>query len=101
MRVKAPKMTSAQTANLSLRLHTVFSRKVSEKVTQQSQKVGGFEFTVLQRNLKEWHKSEVMDLHVCLRMLKESNKSRFDSFSVWDSALIPYYLSGLSCANFL
>ena len=29
-----------------------------------------------------------MDLHVCLWMLKESNKSRFDSFGVRGSALI-------------
>ena len=55
MRVKALKMTSAQTANLSLLLYTAFSRKVSERVMQKSQKVGGFEFAVLQRNLKEWH----------------------------------------------
>ena len=36
-------------------LYTAFSRKVLEKVMQQSQKVGGFEFAVLQGNLKEWH----------------------------------------------
>ena len=34
---------------------------------------------------------------VCLRVLKESNKSRFDSYSVRNGVLIiPYYLSGLS-----
>ena len=33
--------------------------------------VGGFEFTVLQRNLKEWHKSP---WNVCLRVLKEATK---------------------------
>ena len=39
-----------------------------------------------------------MDL--CLQRLKESNKSRFNSFSVRDSALIQYYVSRLSRANF-
>ena len=44
---------------------------------------------------------EAMD--VCLRGLKESNKSRFDSYSVKNRCIdhIPYYLSGLSCAQFL
>ena len=41
-----------------------------------------------------------MDL--CLRVLKESNKSRFDSNSVRELCIdnIPYYLSGLSRAHF-
>ena len=47
--------------------------------------VGGFEFTVLQRNLKKMAR-EAMD--VCLRLLKERNKSRFDSYSVRNSVLI-------------
>ena len=43
---------------------------------------------------------EAMDL--CLRLLKESNKSEFDSSSVRNSVLIishNYYLSGLSRAH--
>ena len=62
--------------------------------------VGGFEpFTVFQRNLTEWH-AEAMD--VCLRVLKESNKSRFDSYSRQEQCIdhISYYLSGLSRAHF-
>ena len=39
--------------------------------------VGGFEFTVFQF---ERMAREIMD--VCLRVLKESNKSEFDSYSV-------------------
>ena len=37
---------------------------------------------------------EAMD--ICLRVLKESNKSRFDSYSVKNKRIdhIPYYLSG-------
>ena len=39
---------------------------------------------------------------ICLRVLKESNKSRFDSFSRYEQCIdhIPYYLSGLSGAHF-
>ena len=38
---------------------------------------------------------------VRLRVLKDSNKSRFDSYSVRNGVLIiPYYLSGLSRAVF-
>ena len=60
---------------------------------------GGFEGTVVQRYLKEC-KQEAMD--ICLRVLKESNKSRFDSFSSYEQCIdhIPYYLSGLSRAHF-
>ena len=55
----------------------LFRERLSEKVHATIPKgiVGGFEFTVLQRNLKEWHKSP---WNVCLRVIKESNKSRFD-----------------------
>ena len=37
---------------------------------------------------------------ICLRVLKESNKSRFDSFNRYEQCIdhIPYYLSGLSRA---
>ena len=40
--------------------------------------------------------------NICLRVLKESNKSRFDSYSVRNKCIdhIPYYLSGLSRAQF-
>ena len=40
--------------------------------------VGGFEFSVLERNLKEWHRMFAM---LCLLFLKESNQSRFNSYS--------------------
>ena len=43
---------------------------------------------------------EAMD--ICLRVLKESNKSRFDSYSRQEQCIdhIPYYLLGLSRALF-
>ena len=40
-------------------------------------------------------------MEVCFRVLKESNKSRFDSYSRQEQCIdhIPYYLSGLSRAQ--
>ena len=56
----------------------LFRERLLEKVHATIPKgvVGGFEFTVLQRNLKELAR-KVMKM--CLRVLKESNNSRFDS----------------------
>ena len=58
----------------------LFRERLSEKVHATIPKgiVGGFECTVLQRNLKKWHGMVAM---LCLRLLKESNQSRFDSHS--------------------
>ena len=57
--------------------------------------VGGFEFTVPQRNLKELAR---MAMKMCLLVLTESSNSRFDSYSRQEQCIdhIPYYLSGLS-----
>ena len=61
--------------------------------------MGGFEFSVLQRNLKEFARKA---MEMCFRVLKESNKNRFDSYSRQAQFIdhIPYYLSGLSHALF-
>ena len=61
--------------------------------------VGGFEFSVLQRNLKELARKA---MEMCFRVLKESNKCRFDSYSRQEHCIdhIPYCLSGLSRAHF-
>ena len=61
--------------------------------------VGGFEFSVFQRNLKELARKS---MKMCFRVLKESNKSRSDSYSRQEQCIdhIPYYLSGLSRALF-
>ena len=61
--------------------------------------VGGFEFSFSQRNLKELARKA---MEMCLRGLKESNKSRFDSNSRQEQFIdhSPYYLSGLSRAHF-
>ena len=60
--------------------------RLSEKVhaTIPDGTVGAFEVTLLLRILKVAR--EAMD--VCLRVLKESNKRRFDSYSVRNSVLI-------------
>ena len=41
-------------------------------------------------------------MKMCLRVLTESNKSRFDSYSRQEQCIdhIPYYLSGLSRVHF-
>ena len=60
--------------------------------------VGGFELTVFQRNLKEWQERPSAEaVEICLRVLKESNKSRFDSYSVRNSVLIISHITFLDC----
>ena len=56
----------------------LFRERLSEKVHPTIPKgiVGGFELTFLQRNLKEFARKA---MKMRLRVLKESNKSRFDS----------------------
>ena len=80
----------------------LFRERLAKKVHATIPKgiVGGFKFTVLQRNLKELARKT---MQMCLRVLKESNKSRFDSYSRQEQCIIdhiPYYLSGLSRVHF-
>ena len=79
----------------------MFPERMSENVHAKILKgiMGGFEFTVLQRNLKELARKA---MKMCLRALTERNKSRFDSYSRQKQCIdhIPYYLSGLSRAHF-
>ena len=74
----------------------LFRERLSEKVHVTIPKgiVAGFEFTVVQRNLKEGH-AEAMDL--CLRVLKESNKSIFEGYCVSNSALIISHVTFWDC----
>ena len=74
---------------LSLKVHATIPKDI----------VGGFGFTVLQRNLKELARKA---MKMCLRVLTESNNSRFDRYSRQGQWIdhIPYYLSGLSSAYF-
>ena len=77
----------------------LFRERLSEKVHATISKgiVGGFEFTVLQRNLKELARKA---MEMCLRVLQESNKSRFDSYSPQEQCIDHIPLSGLSLENF-
>ena len=79
----------------------LFRKRLSEKVLATIPKgiLVGFECTVLQRNLKELARKSIK---MCSRVLTESNKSRFDSYSRQEQCIdhIPYYLTGLSRVHF-
>ena len=79
----------------------LFRERLSGKVHATILKgtVGGSEFSFLQRNLKELARKA---MEMCLRVLMESYKSRFDSYSRQEQCIdhIPYYLSGLSRVQF-
>ena len=74
----------------------LFRERLSEKVHATIPKgiVGGFEFTVLQRNLKELARKA---MKMCLRVLKESNKSRFDSLSRQKQCMIISHITFRDC----
>ena len=79
----------------------LFRERLSGKVHATILKgiVGGFEFSFFQTNLKELAQKA---MEMCLRVLKESNKSRVDSYSRQEQCIdhLPCYLSGLSRAHF-
>ena len=64
--------------------------------------VGGFAFTQTSSSRK-FERMAREAMNVCLQVLKESSKSRFDSYSVRNSVFIDHishYLSGLSRVHF-
>ena len=65
----------------------LFRERLSQKVHATITKgiVGGFEFAVLQKKFERMTQEAV---DVCLRVLKESNKTNFYSYSVRNSVLI-------------
>ena len=78
--------------------YTAISRKVvGKRAPDNPERHCGF--TVLQRHLKELARKA---MKMCLQVLTESNKSRFDSYSRQKQCIdhIPYYLSGLSRTHF-
>ena len=83
-------------------IYTAVSRKVVGKSARDNPErhCGWFLVHCFSKKFQRMAR-EAMD--VCLRVLKESNKSRFDSYSVKNKCIdhIPYYLSGLSRAQFL
>jgi len=82
-------------------MYTAISRKVVGKSARDnSERYCGWFYVHSSSKKFERIAREAMD--VCLRALKESNKSRFNSYSVREQCNdhIPYYLSGLSGAHF-
>ena len=81
MQAKGQKCTDAT----SIVFIQLFRERLSDNVHATTPKgiVDGFEFTVFQRNLKEWQERP----WTCLRVVEESNNGRFDSYSVRNSVL--------------
>ena len=73
----------------------LFRESLSEKVHATIPKgiVGGFEFNVLQRNLKEWHKRP----WTCLRLLKEATKVGSTDYTARNRVLIISYFTFQDC----
>ena len=81
-------------ANCNINIQ-LFQERLSEKVHATMLKgiVGSTEWPVLQWNLKEWHES----IDVSLWVLKESNKSIFNSYNVRNSVLIVSHITLRDC----
>ena len=79
-------------------VYSYFEEGCRKKCTRQSQRYCGWLWIHCPSKTFERMTREAMD--VCLLVLKLSNKSRFDGYSVRNSDHIPYYLSGLSRAHF-
>ena len=85
-------------------VYSYFEKGCRKKCTRQTRKVlwvvlsSLFSVCVFQRNLKEWQErpsAEAVD--ICRRVLKESSKSRFDSYSVRNSVLIISHITFRDC----
>ena len=79
-------------------IHSYFEKGCRKKCTRQSRKVLWVVLSspliTVQKNLKEWHERPRT---VCLQVLKKSNKSRFDSYSVRNSVMITSHISLRDC----
>ena len=97
-RPRSAKISSRKIKRRKNRLQP-FRERLSGKVhtTILNGIAGGFEFSVFQRNLKELARKA---MEMCLRVLKESNKSRFDSYSrqeQFNSVLIISHITFRDC----
>ena len=74
----------------------LFRERLSEKVHATIPKgiVGGFQFTVFSKKFQRIAR-EARD--VCQQVLKESNKSRFDGYSIRNSVLIISHITFRDC----
>ena len=89
---------------IALGIYSYFEKGCRKKCTRQTRKVlwvvlsSLFSVCVFQRNLKEWQERPSAEaVEICLRVLKESNKSRFDSYSVRNSVLIISHITFRDC----
>jgi len=89
-------MTVSDISHSSRHSMQLFWERLSEKLhaTIVQGIVGGFEYTILQRNLREWH--ERPWTYIC-KLLTESNKSRYDSCSVRNGVLIISHITFRDC----
>ena len=81
-------------------VYSHFEKGCRKKCTQQSRKILWVVLSSL--FFKEIWKNRMSPMDVRLRVLKESNKGRLDSYSVREQCIdhIPYYLLGLSLPHF-
>ena len=80
----------------TLIVHSYFEKGCRKKCARQSQKVLWVVLSSLFfKQSQDRMAGEAMDL--CLRVLKESNKSRFDSYSVRNSVLIISHITFRDC----
>jgi len=83
-------------------MYTAISRKIVGKIARDNpERYCGWLW--VHSSSKKFKRMAREAIDVCLGVLKESNKSRFDSKSVREQCIdqSPYYLSGLSRAHFL
>ena len=82
--------------------YTAISKKVVAKSARDNPERDCGWFWVIYSSSKKFKRMAREALEVCLWVLKESNKSRFDSSVGQEQCIdhIPYYLSGLSRAHF-
>ena len=82
-------------------IYSYFEKGCRKKCTRQSRKALWVVLSLLffKDIWKNWYESPE---EMCLRVLKEGNKSRFDGYSRQKQRIdyLPYYLSGLSRAHF-
>ena len=90
-------MTSRRTLSRCIQVYSYFEKGCRIKCTRQPRKVLWVVLSSLfsKEIWKNGRRSEAMDM--CLRVLKESNKSRFDSYSVRNSVLNTSHITFQDC----
>ena len=82
-------------------MYTVILRKVVRKSARDNPK-GCSEWFWVYCSSKKFERMALEPMDICLGLLKESSKSKFDSYSRQEQCIdhIPYYLLGLSRTHF-